>query len=149
MLATFFPSTLCMDYPAYMTCSPSHLARVEIGFRIIWSKFAPYLPYEGYVYLLSINVSNIVQGSSCPQKASQLVWYRWKMMCDCFSKPITLGLPDGFGLGTLPPYYTLISCVCWSVLKCFTVLLSWCGLFFFSPCWWVTTLASLLTWANY
>lgn len=30
------------------------------------------------------------------------------MMCDCLCTPITLGLPDGFGLGTLQPYYTLI-----------------------------------------
>lgn len=30
-------------------------------------------------------------------------------MYDCLSKPITLRLPDGFGLGTLEPYQTLIS----------------------------------------
>lgn len=49
----------------------------------------PNLPYGGYIYPLSISVSNCAQGSSCLQKASQLVWYRWKVMYDCLSKPIT------------------------------------------------------------
>lgn len=34
----FLLSSLCLDYPVYMTCSPSHLVRVEKGFRIICSK---------------------------------------------------------------------------------------------------------------
>lgn len=66
IVSYFVPPSLPMDHPVYMTCSPSHLARVKKGFRIIWSKSAPYLPYGGYVYPLSINVSNTVQGSSCP-----------------------------------------------------------------------------------
>lgn len=56
-------------------------------------------PYGDCVCLLSINVSIAVRGGSCSSKASQLVWYRWGVMYDCFCKAITLRLPDGFGLG--------------------------------------------------
>ena len=39
MLVTFF-SLLCLAYPMCMTCSLSHLVRVEKGFGIICSKSA-------------------------------------------------------------------------------------------------------------